>query len=788
MERKSEASEVVNVTGHTAQVDAISRLGKDPAQWIAALHDLEQVEDCSRKQKLIKCFFTRAHRNLNSKEMCRNENYGILLGKEAMLCSENNVENARTKFESALALSRTPIIYIMFAQFEVNNGKMSKAMKILQHGLLSCGNSPEIGNAMEKLKNGQSEICAVNCVKFQNVVKSTQNREVTNSHSNSHRPSEVKRERNSIDNVMPQHLRFTTPGRLKRSANSKAYHADSFGSDLSQSEISTVGSISQVETAVHSPAPNISVLGFDIQSPVCPDISMLSVDLKKSSSLANETTSNDNNLKPSVVGAPNETKLSPVERKPETQSQMMGRKPSLMSSDGPRRILVKRPVLTSDDDVVTPVKSDLPLGDANEAKIMDLKKQLNNMGRKSPEQPLVVAQTPQNVPHHHSAQPASSAFKPYSKPISVLNTEIKDKFSMEDKENQIPYMKKHSPSEHELPLRASTLNTSSSTLQRTERHSFESNLPKINGENKKENRQLEPKLHPVHQLLQEKKIVEVSGVSYIVLKLLGKGGSSKVFQVLNPKTGEIFAVKQVKLVGCDDEVLNGYKNEINFLEKLQGSRYIIKLVNHEIKEQHLYLVMECGSLDLSQFLKKQKAMNATLDIIDILAFWKNMLLAVQAIHKHGIIHLDLKPANFMLVDYRLKLIDFGIANTIQVDATSVIKDTQFGTLNFMAPEAIIDMSGGMQTGPNYAPKFKVGPKADVWSLGCILYYIMYGKTPFQHIVRQAMKLFAITNENHTIEFPSFPRPELVETAKACLTRDPKKRPSVEMLLNHPILN
>ena len=57
-------------------------------------------------------------------------------------------------------------------------------------------------------------------------------------------------------------------------------------------------------------------------------------------------------------------------------------------------------------------------------------------------------------------------------------------------------------------------------------------------------------------------------------------------------------------------------------------------------------------------------------------------------HDEGVIHNDLKPDNFVMIGARLKLIDFGIANRIEADKTSIEKDMRCGTINYMSPEAI----------------------------------------------------------------------------------------------------
>ncbi|XP_063245598.1 dual specificity protein kinase TTK [Prinia subflava] len=270
----------------------------------------------------------------------------------------------------------------------------------------------------------------------------------------------------------------------------------------------------------------------------------------------------------------------------------------------------------------------------------------------------------------------------------------------------------------------------------------------------------------------------INGRVYTVLKQIGSGGSSKVFQVLNDKK-QLYAVKYVNLEEADQQTVESYKNEIAHLSKLQQhSDKIIRLYGYEITDQHIYMIMECGNIDLNSWLKKKKKM----DPLERKSYWKNMLEAVHTIHEYGIIHSDLKPANFLIVDGMLKLIDFGIANQMQPDVTSIVKDSQAGTMNYMPPEAIEDRSS---YGENGKSRSKISPKSDVWSLGCILYCMTYGRTPFQHITSHINKMHAIVDPNYEIGFPDIAEKDLQDVLKRCLIRNPKERISVSELLVHP---
>lgn len=297
---------------------------------------------------------------------------------------------------------------------------------------------------------------------------------------------------------------------------------------------------------------------------------------------------------------------------------------------------------------------------------------------------------------------------------------------------------------------------------------------------------------------------EVNGKLYQKLGKIGSGGSSEVHKVIS-KECAIYALKKIKLRGRDYPTAYGFCQEIEYLNNLKGKSNIIQLIDYEVTDkkllkegsvsprdgrimddQYIYMVLEYGEIDLAHMVaQKWKERNSSTMKIDenwLRYYWQQMLEAVNTIHEERIVHSDLKPANFMLVRGSLKLIDFGIAKAIMNDTTNIQRDSQVGTLNYMSPEAF--MCNEQDSGGNVV---KCGRPSDIWSLGCILYQMVYGKTPFADYRTFWAKFKAVTNRKHTISYEPVDNPWLIDLMQRCLAWDRDERWRIPQLLQHPFL-
>ncbi|CDK24634.1 unnamed protein product [Kuraishia capsulata CBS 1993] len=281
----------------------------------------------------------------------------------------------------------------------------------------------------------------------------------------------------------------------------------------------------------------------------------------------------------------------------------------------------------------------------------------------------------------------------------------------------------------------------------------------------------------------EAKSIYVNGKQYFYLEQIGRGGTSKVYRARTHKSSQVFAIKVVDFEEFDKEAVTVFKREIEILESLSNDKRVVELFDYFLGDGSLSLVMECGEVDLAHVLINRS--NMPLDISFLRFVTAEMMQCVLAVHSAGVVHSDLKPANFLFVKGVLKLIDFGISNAIPDFTVNVHRESQIGTPNYMAPETLtgIDRESGVL--------WKVGKPADIWSCGCIIYQMVYGRPPYAGYSGQD-RLMAIIDKKVQVSYPNEVNglavpTTLIEAMQSCLSRDPSKRATAQELIDGDFL-
>ncbi|VFV46064.1 low quality protein: [Lynx pardinus] len=216
--------------------------------------------------------------------------------------------------------------------------------------------------------------------------------------------------------------------------------------------------------------------------------------------------------------------------------------------------------------------------------------------------------------------------------------------------------------------------------------------------------------------------------------------------------------------------------EIKILKELQHEN-IVALYDVQELPNSVFLVMEyCNGGDLADYLQAK----GTLSEDTIRVFLHQIAAAMRILHSKGIIHRDLKPQNILLSyanrrksnvsGIRIKIADFGFARYLH---SNMMAATLCGSPMYMAPEVIMSQH--------------YDAKADLWSIGTVIYQCLVGKPPFQANSPQDLRMFYEKNRSLMPSIPRETSPYLANLLLGLLQRNQKDRMDFEAFFNHPFL-
>ncbi len=234
-----------------------------------------------------------------------------------------------------------------------------------------------------------------------------------------------------------------------------------------------------------------------------------------------------------------------------------------------------------------------------------------------------------------------------------------------------------------------------------------------------------------HLLLQGRASALLLG-PYVILDCLGEGGTGQIFKARHTGLNRVAAVKVLRQdLLTDAEMLQRFLREIKLTSKLAKHPHLVHAFDAGPVAGTYFLAMEfIEGIDLEHLVRQI----GPLPIRQACDYLRQAALGLQHAHEHGLVHLDIKPANIIVTPRpgkqpdqwgTVKVLDLGLARlcaksappgqsslTLTLDGT-----TTMGTPDYMAPEQALDLH-------------RADIRADIYSLGCTFYYLLTGKPPF----------------------------------------------------------
>ncbi|XP_066593038.1 serine/threonine-protein kinase SIK3-like [Prorops nasuta] len=265
------------------------------------------------------------------------------------------------------------------------------------------------------------------------------------------------------------------------------------------------------------------------------------------------------------------------------------------------------------------------------------------------------------------------------------------------------------------------------------------------------------------EVSQEFSVNKLIRVGYYELeKTIGKGNFAVVKMATHVVTKSKVAIKIIDKTKLNEENLAKIFREVHIMKRLRHP-HIIRLYQVMETEKMIYLVTEYApGGEIFDHLVR----NGRMAEPEARRIFRQIVLAVRYLHQQRVVHRDLKAENLLLdVDNNIKLADFGFSNEY---TPGVPLSTWCGSPPYAAPEI-------------FEGKHYDGPRADVWSLGVVLYVLVCGALPFDGPTMQLLRSAVILGR---FRIPFFMSAECEKLIRHMLVVEPDRRLNITQILAH----
>ncbi|EGV63966.1 Serine/threonine-protein kinase [Yamadazyma tenuis] len=298
--------------------------------------------------------------------------------------------------------------------------------------------------------------------------------------------------------------------------------------------------------------------------------------------------------------------------------------------------------------------------------------------------------------------------------------------------------------------------------------------------------------------------------NYQLGKEIGKGSFATVYKCINLKTNQAVAIKSVVRSKLKSKkLLENLEIEISILKSMKHP-HIVGLLDYEQSSSHFHLVMDyCSMGDLSYFIRKRNQLIKTHPVISslldrypspegshglnqvlVIHFLKQLSSALSFLRDKSLVHRDIKPQNLLLCPPSHSKEDFEANHFVGLWELPILKIADFGFARFLPSTSMAETLCGspLYMAPEILRYEKYNAKADLWSVGAVLYEMTVGKPPFK-AANHIELLKNIEKSNDRIKFPSSSKvpDSLKKLVRSLLKYNPTERISFNEFFNDQLI-